>query len=105
VEGTVVEQQPDGSLLVKDETGTLSIQTTQMTPVANGSRVAVVGFPSLDATPSVFENAIFRETSAAAPAQSLPILTTSAQIHRLPRNAGTRRYPVHLRAVLTYYDP
>jgi len=48
-------------------------------------------------------------TASAAPAKapegSLPTLTTTQQVHSLSSEEAKRAYPVHLRAVVTYYDP
>jgi len=38
-------------------------------------------------------------------AGGLPTLTTALQAHSLSCEQASRRYPVHLRAVVTYYDP
>jgi len=35
----------------------------------------------------------------------LPLLTTVAQVHRLREDQARRAYPVHVRAVVTYYNP
>ncbi len=35
----------------------------------------------------------------------LPVLTTARAAHSLTEEEAARRYPVHLRAVVTYYDP
>ena len=40
-----------------------------------------------------------------ASASSLPTLTTAHQAHSLAVEQAARAYPVHLRAVVTYYDP
>jgi len=42
-----------------------------------------------------------------SPAQpgALPLLTTARRVHSLPREEAARRYPIHLLAVVTYYDP
>ena len=39
------------------------------------------------------------------PGQKPEELTTARAVHRLPPEEAKRSYPVHLRAVLTYYDP
>ena len=39
------------------------------------------------------------------PAGSLPTLTTTRQAHNLSSKEAARHYPVHLRAVVTYFDP
>jgi diguanylate cyclase (GGDEF)-like protein len=39
------------------------------------------------------------------PPDDLPTLTSTAQVHRLSSREAARNYPVHLRAVVTYFDP
>jgi len=41
----------------------------------------------------------------AAAQATLPTLTTARDVHLLPPEQAARQYPVHLRAVVTYYDP
>jgi len=41
----------------------------------------------------------------AASESSLPLLTQAEQIRELPRERAALGYPVHLQAVVTYYDP
>ncbi len=43
--------------------------------------------------------------AAAGPAPALRTLTTAREAHSLPLEEARRRYPVHLRAVVTYWDP
>src|SRR5580700_9609848 len=38
------------------------------------------------------------------PRQSLPTLTTARQAHSLSLTEANKAYPVHLRAIVTYYD-
>src|ERR1022692_1134958 len=40
-----------------------------------------------------------------SPPSKLPILTTARTVHSLTAEEAARAYPVHLRAVVTYYDP
>lgn len=44
------------------------------------------------------------ESAKKAPAR-LPTLTTAHQAHSLSSEEARRAYPIHLRAVITYYDP
>ena len=37
--------------------------------------------------------------------QPLDVLTSVAQVHRLSPKQAAREYPVHLRAIVTFYDP
>ncbi len=41
----------------------------------------------------------------AAPTPELPTLTSTAQVHRLTRGQAQLGYPVHLRGVVTFFDP
>lgn len=57
-------------------------------------------------------DALGRQAQSALPAQqaqsereSLPTLTTARAAHSLSSEEAARRYPVRLRAVVTYYDP
>ena len=43
--------------------------------------------------------------AAGSPAPGLRTLTTAREVHSLPLEEARRHYPVHLRAVVTYYDP
>ena len=44
-------------------------------------------------------------TSHVVASQQLPILTTAHQAHSLSNKEAERGYPVHLRGVVTYFDP
>ena len=45
------------------------------------------------------------EDSSAMPPESLPTLTTAKAAHSLSSDQAKRQYPIHLHAVVTYYDP
>ena len=53
---------------------------------------------------SVTGGAASAQTPPAQPG-ALPILTTAQSVHSLPPKEAGRHYPVHLLAVVTYYDP
>ncbi|MCM3870858.1 MAG: response regulator [Pyrinomonadaceae bacterium] len=109
----VVSQQANGDLFINDETGEFQIKTLLMISVRPGSRLDVVGFPSLKDSKMVFEDVIIKEIQGAdnhlshAPQEPerLPLLTTVSQVHHLASSEAKRNYPVHLRAVVTYHDP
>lgn len=42
---------------------------------------------------------------ATQPQSPLRTITTAREVHSLPIDQAARHYPVHLRAVVTYYDP
>jgi len=118
VQGVVTRQQPGSDLFIRDETDELQIRTTQMTSVQPGNRVDVIGFPLSEASGAVLEDAAFQlidsgsspgagrqSDKSSTPDANLPTLTTVAQVHGLPVEAAKRKYPVHLRGVVTYFDP
>jgi len=45
------------------------------------------------------------DSGSGSPSSTLPTLTTARAAHNLSTAEAARRYPVHLRAVVTYYDP
>ena len=114
VHGVVARQEQGSELVIRDETGELLVNTAQMTSVKPGSQVDVLGFPSAMKGNVVFEDATFRQmdagstekvsTSPVAPG-SRALLTTVDQIHKLSPEEAKRNYPVHLRCVVTYYEP
>ena len=51
------------------------------------------------------ERKVFKTPEAAASQQGLPTLTTANAAHSLQHDEATRGYPVHLQAVVTFYNP
>jgi PAS domain S-box-containing protein len=51
------------------------------------------------------ERKVFKTPEAAAPEQGLPTLTTANAAHSLQPGEAKRGYPVHLQAVVTFYNP
>jgi signal transduction histidine kinase/DNA-binding response OmpR family regulator len=115
----VVTQQSGSDLLIHDESGDLQISTAQVAFVQPGSRVDVFGFPTVNESNVVLEDAVFQEVEAShllssaknqtgqpSPQQGqLPVLDTVSRAHRLTPDEAKRGYPVKLHAVVTYYDP
>ena len=63
---------------------------------------------NVDVTPALKkEQKIFKVSPAIfmISQEALPILTTANAAHSLQPDEAKRRYPVHLQAVVTYYDP
>ncbi|HKX30650.1 MAG TPA: response regulator [Blastocatellia bacterium] len=112
VQGTV-DQQPGGNLFIKDQTGSVMVEMQLMTPVQPGTRIDVLGFPVLRDSGIVLEDGVFRELGTEAmeerrakdsdsSAKKLPVLEAVGEIHLLPPNEAKRKYPVRLRAVVTF---
>jgi signal transduction histidine kinase/CheY-like chemotaxis protein len=108
-------QQPDGTTLVTDATGSVPIDIADLSGVHSGERIDVLGFVAAGPAGTVLEDAVFRRiedgpaaTGRSHPASSplmppgqLPVLTTIGEIHRLRPVEARRGYPVRLRAVVT----
>jgi signal transduction histidine kinase/CheY-like chemotaxis protein len=115
----IVAQQPDNDLLINDETGSLLINTGQLTIPRPGSRVEVFGFPAFKESRVTLEDAVFQEINEKSslsnsenqnktsymPHGKLPVLTTMRQLHLLSPEEAKRSYPIHFIGVLTYFDP
>jgi hypothetical protein len=55
------------------------------------------------ACPLLWACVSYGQPAAAAP--NLPVLTSIEQVRRLTPDEARRGYPVHLKAVVTYFDP
>jgi signal transduction histidine kinase/CheY-like chemotaxis protein len=113
----VMAQQPGGELFISDKTGNLKVRTEQMASDKPGHLIDLLGFPSFDGPNLILDDAIFREidnglstpsaghqtTSVSDQPGKLSVLGTIRQVHQLTSAEAARKYPVHLRAVVTYY--
>ena len=94
-------------LTVRDDRGdSVVAQLDHVAPPATGVRVDVVGFVGGIPGELRLENALFRKTdagasSAGAKQAPLRLLSSLADIQRLPPSQARRRYPLRLRAVAT----
>ena len=112
VQGLVVRQDPDNSLLVRDETGQVLVRSTQRIPMAKDDRIDAIGFLVMDGPTAILEDAQFRMVEAShsstvisAKADSaLPTLTSIKQVLELTRDQARQRYPVRLQGVVTHFD-
>ena len=80
VQGVVTLQRLGRSLFVRDESLGLLVQTRQMTPVAIGDRVDVVGFPAMGDYGPILQDAIFQRVST-GPSPG-PVPATAEQVLR-----------------------
>jgi PAS domain S-box-containing protein len=113
VRGRVARQNLGVSLIVRDETGQVSVNTPQTTPLALDDRIDVTGFPLVANGEIMLQDALFRivepsrsSTVTAAQANAaLPTLDTIAKVLDLTREQARRRYPVKVKGTITHYDP
>ena len=112
VQGLVVRQDPDNSVLLQDGNGQVLVRSLQRTQLARDDRIEAVGFLALEGTRAVMEDACFRmvepshsTTIISAKADStLPALTTIKQILELTREQARQHYPVRVTAVVTLFE-
>ena len=116
---TVVSYEPGHWLAVRDPTGFLRAQITQVTEVEANERVDLWGFLNILPTEVVLTDGYFAVAGApSAIAQRVPPgpassagatargpLTQVSDILRLGSQEAARHLRVHLRAVVTYADP
>ena len=116
--GSVVSLETGHWLVIKDPTGSIRAQVTQVTPVEPTARVDLYGFVRVLATEVVLANAYFEVPPAAPtspgglfPGGLAPVGTNEDQhvtrvsdVLRLDNRASARHLPVRFRAVVTYAD-
>ena len=94
---------------VVDEGVEISVRLGPFAPDPNATVLDLAGFLEWEHGRPVLDRAVFVDDVKVAdrdqaPASG-PALTTALAVHRLPVSLAQRAYPVHLRAVVTYYDP
>jgi len=100
--GSVTRER--AGFVLKDSTGSALLHPRESRPLKAGDDVEVVGFVSNDSgVPALEECAVVRSESRPPP--PLPVLTTARQVHVLPEREAGLAYPVHIRAVVTFFNP
>jgi len=98
-----------GGLAVMDETGQIPVHIGQFTPDPNARVLEVAGFLMWQDGRPILDRAVLVDGVVVADRIQTPAssstLTSALAIHRMPLSAAQRGYPVHLRAVVTYFDP
>ena len=94
-----------GTFRIQDGGGSLNVRFDVLSAVRLGQNIEVVGFAQRNADSLYLDNArvvagSVTESREAAP----PVLTTLRQVRGLPPNEAMRKYPVHVRAVITYFN-
>lgn len=96
-------------MAVMDETGQIAVRIGQFAPDPNAKTLDVGGFLAWRHERPVLERAVLIDGVEVKDRDQTPAsgsaLTTALEVHRLPLSAAARAYPVHLRAVVTYFDP
>jgi len=100
--GAITEQ--GGSFLLKDATGTAWLRPARSETLETGETLDVVGFVRAGGSPPWIEECMIPNRARGGPSD-LATLTSVAQVHRLSEAEARRGYPVHVRAVVTYFNP
>ncbi len=112
IEGTVLDQGLGEYVILRDETGTIRVETRQTTPLGGGERATAWGRLSWDGTHVFLRSASVqplawgsigerRIVPAPGKPEPLPTLTQVCQIRDLPPAKCVWKYPVQVRGVIT----
>jgi signal transduction histidine kinase/uncharacterized protein YdeI (BOF family) len=116
IHGNVISQSVGDFLFVRDDSGSVRVNTSDRPAFGAGSPVEVFGLPTQEGDALVLNDATILSlapqpesaTAAAVPAdaadKNLPALTQISQIRNLPAADAARGYPVRVTGVLTYSD-
>jgi signal transduction histidine kinase len=101
IRGQVEEARP-GSLVIRDFSGVVIVQSTDNTAFPVSSVIDVLGFPEKTSTGFVMSKARLFNSTNGDPA--LPAFNTIAQIRDLSALQAARGFPVVVKGVVTYYE-
>jgi Signal transduction histidine kinase len=106
VTGEVHSQVPGEKIILRDDTGQVTLNTTLSRIVPPGERIEAVGIPLVRGVEVVLREAIFRVLSDPPPKpQALSILRLADQVRQLPPESAQRGYAVRLGGVVTWSHP
>lgn len=100
--GKVKSAQVGGSLLLTDATGQITVTSTLADPQLAGVTLEVLGLWSQQTKERFFRSILFRPVPGSGDHTSLPTLTTTEQVRWLKPQEAARKYPVRVRAVVTF---
>lgn len=108
--GAVSDQHVGSSIILRDQTGTIAVRSSQRLELNLQTVIDVWGFPAMDSAKRVvLHRAVFRiadtakdtNNSAAQKPAELPVLTKAGQVRELSPTQAGWEYPVKLRGVVT----
>ena len=116
VRGTVLDQRLGESIVLRDDTGTISAEASQRVAMDAGHRIDLWGTLAWDGSRLHLASATFRALDAGRPPPDtattatdkpaeLPLLTKVLQIRSLSAAQAAWQYPVQFRGVVTLYLP
>ncbi len=103
VRGRLHSAGPHQSMVVEDEKGQISVETSQSLPKTTTDLVDVLGVVEKTGSGIVLRKGFYREVEQVAGEDSpLPVLTTAEEVKRLKREDAMRGYSVRIRGVITW---
>jgi signal transduction histidine kinase/CheY-like chemotaxis protein len=109
VQGRVRTLVAGNHLIVRDDTGQLTIRTAQRLPLEPGATVEAIGVPVMVGPVMELREALVRrvtgDRAVVAPPSRLPMLRLTQQVRELTRDAAETGFPVRLRGVVTWSHP
>jgi signal transduction histidine kinase len=100
--GQVQSVQPEGSFLLADSTGRVTVESRLAQSEMAGRDVEVLGVMQSRGSNKVFHSVSFRPFTETTNQASLPTRTTTEQIRWLNPDEASRQYPVKVRGVITF---
>jgi diguanylate cyclase (GGDEF)-like protein len=98
-----------GGLAIMDDADQIAVRIGGFAPDPNARVLEVAGFLRWEHGHPMLDEAVLVDGVEAADRGHAPAsgftLTTARAIHQLPASASQQGYAVHLRAVVTYFDP
>ena len=95
-----------GAFRMHDGTGLLNVGFGFSSNVRLGEDVEVAGFPHRDSGGTYLDSAsMLEESIPVGRSTATPVLTSIHQVRSLSPNEAMRKYPVRVRATVTYFDP
>ena len=79
VQGTITLQRLGECIFVRDDTGSIRIETHQREPVVPGDRVEALGFPAIRDSMPVMEDGVFHRLGPGQPPQPVALTAKEAQ--------------------------
>jgi len=106
--GSLVTRVPEGSLWLHDQTGEIRLRPSAGSVLEGKGEAEIVGFASPESgAPSLVEAMPLSMLTYGydRPLPGAAELETVAAVHALSAPQALRRYPVHLRGVVTFFEP
>jgi len=104
-----LRELPPGNPVLADQTGQIAVHLEQTTPDPEARLSDLAGFLRWEQGRLVLDHIVPVAAVEGAALGLVPApgstITTARQVHTLPQAVAQRGYPVHLRAIVTFFDP